>query len=110
VKLEANSSKSNNVDPSSRGGGWNECKWGHDKSRLHDGLHQLLKTYKKTGTKPNKTPSLEKPSLAVIACLKMETTCALYKAIDNFYLYKAYKINKGRFLVFFVVHVMLAHR
>jgi hypothetical protein len=69
-----------------------------------------LKHIKKTGTKPNKTPSLEKPSLAVIACLKMETTCALYKAIDNFYLYKAYKIDKGRFSVFFVVHVTLAHR
>jgi hypothetical protein len=39
--------------------------------------------------KPAKTPSLEKSSLAVIACLKIEVACAPYIAIDIF----VYKMN-----------------
>jgi hypothetical protein len=42
VKLEAKSSKSNNVEPSSRGKGWNKCKWGQGKSRLHDDKEKSL--------------------------------------------------------------------
>jgi hypothetical protein len=42
VKLEAKSSKNNNVGPSSRGEGWNKCKWGHGKLRLHDDKEKSL--------------------------------------------------------------------
>jgi len=37
---------------------------------------------KKKGSKHDKTPSLEEPSLAITTCLDMEVACALYKAID----------------------------
>jgi hypothetical protein len=37
---------------------------------------------KKKGGKFDKTPSLEKPSLAITTCFDMEVACALYKAID----------------------------
>jgi hypothetical protein len=42
VKLEAKSSKSNNGGPSSRGEGWNKCKWGQGKSGLHDDKEKSL--------------------------------------------------------------------
>jgi hypothetical protein len=35
---------------------------------------------------PNKTPSLEEPSFAIIAHLKMEATDNIYKATNTFYL------------------------
>jgi hypothetical protein len=38
---------------------------------------------KERGGKPDKTPSLDEPSLAVIARFEMEATCALYNVIDT---------------------------
>jgi hypothetical protein len=50
-------------------------------------LHQLHEANQlKKGGKPDKTPSLEEPSLAVIASLKMEVDCVLYRIMDAFLL------------------------
>jgi hypothetical protein len=42
VKLEVEPSRSNNVNPSSKGEGWDKCKWDQGKLKLHDDKENLL--------------------------------------------------------------------
>jgi hypothetical protein len=46
--------------------------------------------------------------MKVLLYFKIGTTYALYKVIDVFYLLKAHKITKGRPLMPFANHTMLA--
>jgi hypothetical protein len=54
--------------------------------------------------------SLKEPSPTTIARFKIDTDRARCNAIDTFRLYNVHKIEKGRPLVPFVPHAMLAHQ